>query len=106
LTISTDSIDIKEASLTDALEGVEIKNFVGSAFRSADGELRIIVVRGSAICASSFDEVESIDTNTVLSDQSFIEATSRNFRGWGWGRWNVTNHTASLYQDVSRNTFA
>jgi hypothetical protein len=106
LTISTDSIDVKEASLTDALKGVEIKNFVGSAFRSADGELRIIVVRGSAICASSFNEVESIDTNTVLSYQSFIEATSRNFRGWGWGRWNVTHHTASLDQDVSRNTLA
>ena len=106
MTISADSIDVKEASLTDALEGVEIKNFIGSASRSADGELRIIVVRGSAICASSFDEVESIDTNTVLSYQSFIETTSRNFRSWGWGRWNVTNHTASLDQDVSRNTLA
>jgi hypothetical protein len=55
LTISTDSIDIIETSLTDALKGVEVKNFVGSAFGSADGELSIVVVRGSAVGANSFN---------------------------------------------------
>jgi hypothetical protein len=55
LAASTDSVDVKETSLTNALKSVEIKNFVGSAFGSADGELSVIIVRGSAVGANSFD---------------------------------------------------
>jgi len=54
------SVDVVETALAGALEGVEIENFVDLALGSADGELGIVVVRGSAISAGAFDEVESI----------------------------------------------
>lgn len=105
MTESANAVDVVEASLACAFQGIEVKNFVGSAFRSANGKLGIIIVRGCAVSANTLNEVESIKADAVLADQSFVEAAGRNFGGWGGGRWDIANNTASFDQDVSRNAF-
>jgi hypothetical protein len=103
---SADSVDVVEAALAGAFQGVDIENFVGLAFRSADGELGVIVVRGGAVGADTLNEVETIKADTVEANQSFVEAAGRSFGSGGGSRWNIANNTASFDQDVARNALA
>lgn len=68
------AVDVVEARLTDAGEAVEVKNLIESAGRSAESKLGIIVVGGGAVSANSLDEVESIETDADVVDQTLIES--------------------------------
>jgi hypothetical protein len=63
LAASTFAVDVLESRIADAGDCVNIENFIGSAGRSADGQLSIIVVGGSTVSTDSLDQVESIKTH-------------------------------------------
>ena len=67
------SIDVIESSNADTGEGVEVKLLIGCAVGSADGILRIVIVRGSAVGADPLDDIEAGEAGADIVDQLLID---------------------------------
>ena len=92
--------------MTDTGDSIDVQNLIESAFGSADGQRGIIVVRSSAVCASSPNQVVSIQTDTDVVGQSLIYRTGRDDRDRSrWGR-SVRKDTVSAHQLVPRDADA
>jgi hypothetical protein len=81
-------LNIHESTAADTSVGVDVQNLVGPAFRSADGILRVIVVRGNTVGADSLDRIEVRQASADSIDILLIESADN----WDWnnnGRCNV-----------------
>jgi hypothetical protein len=75
LAAAADTVDLVEAALALADEGVEVEDFVGAAGGSADGELGIVVVGSRAVGADALDQVETVNADAVAVDQFLVDGT-------------------------------
>jgi hypothetical protein len=81
------AVDVVEARLADAGEGVNVKDLVEPAGGPADGELGIVVVGGSAVSAGALDHVVPVVADADVVDQVLVEsAGGRSGDGGGGGR--------------------
>lgn len=101
LAATADAVDLVEAALALADEGVEVEDFVGAAGGSADGELRVVVVGGRAVGAHALDEVETFNADAVAVDQLLVDGADGVLgRGRGGGR-DVDLGAGAVDEDVA-----
>lgn len=98
------SVNVVEASDANTLESIKIQLLISLANWSADGKLRIINIRGSTFSADSSNKVEVFKAGADISDESFVESTSRDYRSRGLWRWSIRFTTFTLEEDIAIGT--
>lgn len=78
--LSAFSLNIHESTAADTSVGIEVQNLVDPAFRSADGILRVIVVRGNTVGADSLDRIEIWQASADAIDILLVESADN----WVW----------------------
>jgi hypothetical protein len=100
------SVDVVEAGLAEAGEGVEVQHLVEFADWPTDGQLCVVVVGSSAVGAGALDDVEAGQADADSVDQLLVEgAGGREGGGLGLGRV-VGESAGAVEQSVSGDALA